>query len=51
MYESQLGFIPAARNPAVHATLVTVDTIPHYLADKSADLLEACSAVKLRHAE
>src|SRR5580658_2355423 len=51
MYEPQLGVVPAARDPTVHATLVAIDTVPHDLTNKSANAFKAGSAVKLRHAE
>src|SRR5690606_32084641 len=47
--EAQGGDIPAACNPAMHSTAVTVDTVPHHLADEATDLLETFPAVELGH--
>ncbi len=51
MYKPQIGVIPAACDPTMHATLMTIDTVPHHLPDKTTDALETLSTVELCHAE
>src|SRR6267378_3812730 len=51
MDEPQLGLVPAACDPALHAAAMTIDPVPHHLPDETADLLEAGNPIELRHAE
>lgn len=51
MLEAQLGRVQAADDPAFFPGLVTVDPVPHDLADEAADILEAGGAIELRHAD
>src|SRR5579862_780976 len=51
MDKTQVRVIPAARDPSVHPATMTIDAIPHDLADKSADGLEARHPIEFGHSK
>src|SRR5690242_19090572 len=51
MDKTQIRVVPAASDPSVHPAAMTIDAIPHHLADKSADRLEARHAIEFGHSK
>lgn len=47
--EPQHFVIVGFRDPAFHAALVTVDSVPHHFANETTDFLEAFRAIQLCH--